>query len=119
MPPRTESEIVTKATLRAAVGLGLSSMELARIIGLSNTTIARMRSGNRVLNPQRKPYELALLLIRSYLSLDAIVGSDVAAMRAWVHATNGPLGESPISRMMSVAGLTEVVAYLDSRRALI
>jgi hypothetical protein len=100
-PPSVKT--LTKAMLRAADRLGLSNTELAQILGVSKASISRMRAGACTLNPRRKAYELALLLIRSCLSLDVIVGSDVATMRAWMRASNGPLRESPISRMMSVA----------------
>lgn len=111
--------MVTKATLRAATRLGLLNKELAHILGLSETSISRMRAGTYALNPRRKSYELALLFVRSYLSLDSILNSDTEAMNAWLRARHSPIGGTPIARMMSVAGLTEVIAYLDTRRALV
>lgn len=119
MLSRPGSKMVTKAMLRAAKRLGISNEELARIVGLSETSVSRMHSGTYALNPQRKSYELALLLIRSCLSLDSIVSNDSAAMKAWLRASNSALGGTPIARLMSVAGLIEVIAYLDARRTLI
>ena len=43
--PRADGALVTKATLRAAERLGLSNKELARILGLSESTVSRMSAG--------------------------------------------------------------------------
>jgi hypothetical protein len=116
--PRADGTLVTKATLRAAERLGLSNKELARILGLSESTVSRMSAGAYALTPEQKPYELALLLVRLYRSLDSIVGGDAAVAKAWLRAGNGALGDAPLARIMSIAGLAETIAYLDARRAL-
>jgi hypothetical protein len=116
--PRSDGALVTKATLRAAERLGLSNKELARILGLSESTVSRMSAGNYALMPEQKPYELALLFVRLYRSLDSIVGGDQAVAKAWLRAGNSALGDAPLARVMSIAGLTETIAYLDARRAL-
>lgn len=115
--PRADGALVTKAVLRAAGRLDLSNKELARILGLSESTLSRMGAGGYVLTPEQKPYELALLLVRLYRSLDSIVGGDAAAAKAWLRADNSVLGGAPLARIMSIAGLTETIAYLDARRA--
>jgi hypothetical protein len=116
--PRSDGALVTKAALRAADRLALSNKELARILGLSESTVSRMSAGNYALTPEQKPYELALLFVRLYRSLDSIVGGDAAVAKAWLRADNTALGGTPLARIMSVAGLTETIAYLDARRAL-
>lgn len=72
-----------------------------------------------MLTPEQKPYELALLLVRLYRSLDSIVGGDVAAAKAWLRAENSALGAAPLARIMGIAGLLEAIAYLDARRPLV
>jgi hypothetical protein len=116
--PRADGALVTKASLRAAERLDLSNKELARILGLSESTVSRMSAGNYALAPEQKPYELALLFVRLYRSLDSIVGGDAAVAKAWLRADNSALGDAPLARIMSIAGLTETIAYLDARRAL-
>ena len=116
--PRSDGALVTKAALRAAQRLGLSNKELARVLGLSESTVSRMSSGAYALMPEQKPYELALLFVRLYRSLDSIVGGDQAVAKAWLRAGNSALGDAPLARIMSIAGLTETIAYLDARRAL-
>lgn len=115
--PRTDGALVTKATWRAAGRLDLSNKELARILGLSESTVSRMGAGSYMLSPEQKSYELALLFVRFYRSLDSIAGGDAAVAKAWLRANNRALGGAPLTRIMSIAGLTETIVYLDARRA--
>jgi hypothetical protein len=117
--PLTESAVVSKAVLRAAGRLGLPNKALARILGLSEASVSRMGSGAYVLTPEDKAYELAILFLRLFRSLDAIVAGDEAAARAWLTHENTVLGGAPGVLIQSLAGLVNVVGYLDARRALI
>ena len=112
-----EAAVVTKATLRAAGGLGLSNKVLARLLGLSEATVSRMSSGAYELTPGDKPFEIALLFLRLFRALDAIVAGDQAAARAWLRHENAILGAPPAVLIQSLSGLVNVVAYLDARRA--
>ena len=111
--------VLTRAVLRAADRLVLKGAELARIIGVSEPTVSRMRKGNFVLREGSKEYELAALLVRLFRSLDALLGGDEAAMRAWLRAPNTALGAAPAERIRQVEGLVDVLAYLDTRRAVV
>jgi len=119
--PRTadEATVVTKAVLRAAERLGVTNRLLAGVLGLSEATVSRMGSGAYLLTPGDKPFELAVLFLRLFRSLDAIVGGDQAAARAWLQSENTALGAAPIGLIRSLAGLVNVVGYLDARRALV
>jgi hypothetical protein len=108
---------VSKATIRAARLLGLTNAALAAILGLSEPTISRLSSAAYRLEPGSKPYELALLLIRLFRSLDAMVGGEPQAMRSWMGSENRALDGIPSERIRSVTGLVEAVAYVDSARA--
>lgn len=114
-----EATVVTKAVLRAAERLGVTNRVLAGILGLSEATISRMGSGAYRLSPGDKPFELAVLFLRLFRSLDAIVGGDQAAARAWLQSENTALGAAPVTLIPSLAGLVNVVGYLDARRALV
>lgn len=111
--------MVTKSVIRAAERLALTNRILAGALGVSEATVSRMGSGSYALDPDSKPFELAVLLIRLFRSLDAIVGGDVEVARAWLRNHNTALGATPLSLIPSIAGLVNVVAYLDSRRALV
>ena len=111
--------MVSKAVLRSAERLGVSNRLLARIIGLSEASVSRMARGQFALDLGDKPYELSLLFIRLFRSLDSIVGGDEATARAWLRNENLALGGTPISLIETVPGLVNVLGYLDSRRALV
>jgi uncharacterized protein (DUF2384 family) len=116
---KADSKVVAKATIRAAERLDVTSKLLARILGVSEATISRMRKGEYPLDATQKPFELAVLFIRLYRSLDALVGGDDAVAQAWLKNDNTALKRAPIELIQSVAGLTNVIAYLDARRALV
>lgn len=120
-PPATErpqaATVVTKACVRAAEHLGLNNAALAEILGISRASVSRMHTGDYVLPPDSKPYELALLLIRVFRGLDAMMNGEAPAMRSWVDAPNLALGGTPRALLAQVTGLVETVAYVDSARA--
>jgi uncharacterized protein (DUF2384 family) len=114
-----EAQVVTKAAARAADRLGLKNNVLCRIIGLSEPTISRMRKGRYVIDPGHKSFELALLFVRLYRSLDAVTGGDESVAADWLANGNTALNGKPIDLIQTVSGLISVIAYLDSRRAVV
>lgn len=111
--------VVGKAVLNAADRLGVRARTLGSVIGLSEPTISRLKRGGHDLDPDGKPFELALLFVRLYRSLDAVVGGDDAVARAWMGTENNALGGRPIDRIRTVEGLVDVLGYLDARRAVV
>ncbi len=115
-----EATVVSKALLRAAEALGLSSAELAAIVGTSESTLSRIRNRKRGPIPLgSKEGELALLFLRVFRSLDALVGGSEAHARAWLRADNHHLGGVPLQRMKKIEGLVDVAEYLDAMRGTI
>ncbi|MGG6894522.1 MULTISPECIES: MbcA/ParS/Xre antitoxin family protein [Rhizobium] len=114
-----EALVITKAVVNAAERLGLNARILAAVIGVSEATISRMKRQDHLLERESKPFELAVLLVRLFRSLDAIVGGDEAVARQWLRNGNIAFGAAPIDKITSISGLTDVIAYLDARRALI
>ena len=111
--------MVTKATLRAASQLGMTNKVFANVVGLSDATVSRMRAGQYELQADQKSFELALLFVRLYRSLDAIVGGDDAVASAWLRNRNTLLNDEPIALIQTVPGLMNVIQYLDARRAVV
>ena len=107
--------VLTKATLAAAERLDLRNRQLAAIIGTSEASVSRLSSG-RALDPDSKEGELALMFLRLYRSLDALVGGDDNKSRTWLHSPNDHLGGIPAERIRTVEGLVDVVQYLDAMR---
>ncbi len=110
------ARVLAKATLRAALALGLSRAALAHILGVSEATLSRVGSEQRPLEPASKEGELAVLLLRLFRSLDSLVGGDQDKARAWLDAPNRHLGGVPRERIQSVQGLVDAIEYLDAMR---
>ena len=109
------TRVLTAATLAAARTLRLKNRDLARVLGSSEASVSRLSAGRR-LDPGTKEGELALLFLRLFRSLDALVGGDEEKARRWLHAENAHVGGVPAERMRSVEGLVDVVQYLDAMR---
>lgn len=111
--------VLTKATLRGAALLGLTNAALARVVGVSESTVSRMAAGDRQFDIGSKPAELAALLVRVYRSLDALVGNSDAQRQRWMASFNQAFNAAPRDAIESVEGLVRVVRYLDGARALV
>lgn len=109
------SLVTARATLSAASRLGLTNRHLAAVIGTSEASVSRMQH-SRGVDPASKEGELALMFVRLFRSLDALVGGDEAQARAWMHAMNDHVGGVPAERIRTVEGLVDVVQYLDAMR---
>jgi hypothetical protein len=116
--PSKEGVVLTKATIRAADRLGMSQRTLGNVLGLSESVISRMRNGDYVLD-RGKPFELAVLFVRLYRSLDAIVSGDDKTASVWLRNDNLALKARPVDLIQKVQGLVDVIRYLDARRAII
>jgi uncharacterized protein (DUF2384 family) len=119
VPRPAEGPVLTKAALRAAARLGVSNKILARIVGLSEASVSRMGSGAYTLASGDKAFELAVMFVRLFRSLDALVHGDDAVAAAWMTNPNAALGGAPLDLVQTVPGLVHVLAYLDARRALV
>jgi len=115
-PTPDASHVLRKAVLRAATRLGLAQKDLAEILGLSAASVSRIASGGLALEPESKQGELALLFLRAFRSLDAVVGGDEEKARAWFHAPNTHVAGIPSERARTVEGLVDVAQYLDAVR---
>lgn len=115
--PVADGAVVTKAAMRAAARLGLSNRSVARILGVSEATVSRMGAGTYLLKTGDKAFELALMLLRLFRSLDALSGGDEQTSRAWLRNDNLALGGAPVALVESLSGMVNVVGYLDARRA--
>jgi transcriptional regulator with XRE-family HTH domain len=107
---------LSKAVVRAADLLGLSQSALAEVLGLSRATVSRLVAGAYVLDPgRRKEWELALLFVRVFRSLDAVAGHGPPA-REWMAGHNLALGARPADLVRSAEGLVRTLQYLDAAR---
>ena len=111
--------VLTKAVLRAADRLGLSATELSKIIGSSGSTISRMKKGDVVFQDGSKEFELGVLFVRLFRSLDTIVGGQEDIAKAWLRNENSALAGIPAQKIEKIARMMDVIGYLDARRAIV
>ena len=110
--------VLSKAVARAAERLDVSKSLLAKVLGVSPPTITRLYSGNYLLDQNRKEWDLALLFVRVFRSLDSIVGDESTA-RKWLNSENRGLNARPIELIRNTEGLVRVVQYLDASRGIV
>ena len=109
--------LVANAVQRIAEFWNLTNEGLGQILGLSGSTVSRLRSGSWQFQPGTKSFELAQYLLRLFRSLDALLGSDDEAARSWLAADNRELGGRPIELIRTIRGLSDVADYVDDYRA--
>ncbi|WP_374474658.1 antitoxin Xre-like helix-turn-helix domain-containing protein [Zoogloea sp.] len=117
-PQPDAAAVLGKAVARAAERLGLSRALLAQVLGLSPASVSRLCSGTYHLDPKRKEWDFALLLVRLFRALDSIVGDESSARR-WLASDNLALNGRPVDLIRNTEGLVRVVHYLDASRAVV
>jgi transcriptional regulator with XRE-family HTH domain len=110
------AQVLAKAVVRAAKELELSQSEVAEILGTSTASMSRTWSGARSLEAASAEGRHALLFVRLFRSLDALVGGDAAKARLWLRAQNRHLGGAPLRMLTTTQGLVHVAEYLDAMR---
>ncbi len=106
--------VLTKATLRAARILDLSDADIAKVLGISAASVSRL-GRTRQIPTTGTEGQLAILFVRMYRSLDALLG-DAEHCRKWLHAESSHLDGVPAEIIRSVEGLVHVTEYLDAMR---
>ena len=102
--------------MRAAALLRISQLSLAKILGVSASTVSRMVAGQYCVSPERsKEWDFAVLFVRMYRSLDAIFGHNDTALQ-WLAGDNIALSGKPANLIQSTEGLVRVLHYLDAHR---
>ena len=110
--PAANSAILTKATLRAATLLGVTNKVLAKVLGVSRQPSPACKAVSTHSRPDEKSFELAVLFVRLYRSLDAIVGGDDAVAASWLKNRNTVLDSEPLALIQTASGLMNAIAYL-------
>jgi len=108
--------ILTKAVVHAAERLDVTAKSLAAVLGVSQATLSRMKKGVFTLEVNTKSLELGVLFVRLFRSLDA---SDEAVAHSWLNNPKIALDGRPAEKIRTVAGLVDVIAYLDAGRAVV
>ena len=106
-----EAQVLAKAVLNACRVLGIRQAELGRIIGRDCSTL--IRSG---VDPTTHSGQLALMLVRCYRSLYALMGGNPEQIRHWMRTHNHHTGGIPAEQCRSIEGLVRICDYLDAIR---
>ncbi|TCV02747.1 MbcA/ParS/Xre antitoxin family protein [Paracandidimonas soli] len=114
-PTPAPDAVLAKAILRAGSQLGLKQADLAAVLGVHRTAISRLKNAPS-LDPESKPGELALLLIRLARALFALTGGDQDWIRHFMHSPNQVTGGVPAQQITSIQGLMRVLQFVDGIR---
>lgn len=109
------ADVLTHAVLQAAEYLGVGAKDLARILGVSRSFLSRLSQDRRI-EPDTKEWELALLFLRVFRSLDAFLGGHRENCLRWLNAYNHHLSGVPADLLTRITGLVFVADYLDALR---
>lgn len=109
--------IVTSALSKAVQKLRFTQSELADVLGVSKSTASRIMNGTHVLKEGHKDYEIAVIFLRIFRSLDAVTGGDDRVNVDWMRNENTALSGVPAALVKNLTGLMNVVTYLDAQRA--
>ena len=85
-PEARDGIILAEAVRRIAEYWQLTNEGLGDVLGLSGSTVSRLRNGAWQFQAGSKSFELAQYLVRLFRSLDSLMGSDDAASRSWLQA---------------------------------
>ena len=110
-----KKRVLAKAVLNVAEKLDLKQAQLAAVLGMPGTAISQLRKDPE-LDPESKQGERAILLIRIYRSLYALMGGDVEWMRHFMILPNRVTGGIPVKQIESIAGLVTVERFVDAMR---
>ncbi len=107
-----QDSVVRKALMNVGKALDIAPEVLGAIVGRNKSSLYRANG----LKADSKHGELALVLIRCYRALHALMGGDEQAMQHWFHTKNLHTGGIPIEQVQSLEGLMSVSRYLDGIR---
>ena len=110
---QNQALVLTKALINMASFYELTGKELGDIIGISESGVTRLYQGKKILSPETKEGELAILLLRVYRSLNAMLGNDHTKAKIWLNSPNTYFNATPCDSIKTIPGLVKVVQYLD------
>lgn len=115
-PHHQEEVVLTKAICNLSKFYSLTGKDLSKIIGISESSASRLGQGIKLISPYTKEGEMALLLLRIYRGLNAMVGNNHEKAKLWLNSQNKYFRNKPIEEMKSIPGLIGVLNYLDAMR---
>jgi hypothetical protein len=105
--------LLTKALFRAVDQLSLAE-NLTALLRVPADEVARLRAGERVLDPQREEWQSALHIVSMFRTIVEVLGSMERA-KVWLGTANETLGGRPVD-LLGTPEADRVYGYLDSVR---
>jgi len=94
--------VLSKAALRAAKALGLTQQDLGEVVGRHRSKLARG------IDPESKEGELAMMLVRCYRALYALMDGNLDQMAHWMRTENRGTGGIPQQQIRKIEGLYRI-----------
>jgi uncharacterized protein (DUF2384 family) len=116
-PTLRAGAVLSEAVANVARYWKIPNERLGQILGISDSSVSRLRSGKYSLEARSKAFELGQYLVRLFRSLDAMTGADDRGSMAWLAAPHPELGGAPLELITSITGLVRVCDYVDAQRA--
>jgi len=113
---RRKGETLSKATSRAARGLGLTTPLLAKVLGMDEDSALLLLEGEFSLKVNSHEGFIARELIRIFVGLDQLVGHDESSRLSWLTSTNKAFDEHPLNLIQTSDGRSQLIGYLDLMR---
>ena len=107
-----QKKVLTKAVLSSAKQLGLTLDQLAIVINLDSVKTLNSLQ----LDPDSSQGELAIILIRIAISLDALTGGEAKWMQHFMKAPNKLTKGIPIEQIQTTQGLITILNVVEGLR---
>jgi hypothetical protein len=111
-----KDETLSKATSRAARGLGLTAPLLAKLLGVDEDSALLLLEGGLSLKEHSHEGLIARELIRIFVELDRLVGHDESSRLSWLASANKAFDEHPLTLIQTSDGRSRMIEYLDLMR---
>jgi uncharacterized protein (DUF2384 family) len=109
--------VLSEAVATVARLWKIPNERLGLILGISDSSVSRLRSGSYQLDPKSKAFELGQYLVRLFRALDSMTAAQDRSSIAWLAAPHPELEGVPLELISSITGLMRVCDYVDSQRA--
>ncbi len=109
--------VLSEAVANVARYWKIPNERLGAILGISDSSVSRLRSGAYQLDPKSKAFELGQYLVRLFRALDSMTAAQDRSSMAWLATPHPELGGIPLDMLTSITGLMRVCDYVDAQRA--
>ncbi|NPC59342.1 antitoxin Xre/MbcA/ParS toxin-binding domain-containing protein [Caenimonas soli] len=114
-----QAPALTCALMESAVSLGLGRRQLAKAIGVSESTIGRFARGERYVRQGSEQWDHSLMLVSVYQALFSLVGGNESRMRDWMTSYNRAFHKTPAESILTAGGLARTLSYLRGMSSLL